>query len=131
MSLITCGAASGVCVLAWSGGVILGCVILVTHLVGCAELCVGECVSLISDSLQVRTVCQHGWWHIACPLNCWKFFLVYANKHPLFFIFHPLFWCWGGGLPVVYASRCFARSFRTLRDLALHPMVSKFFFEFQ
>ncbi len=44
--LIKCGAALWVCVLAWSGGVISGCVIFVTCLVCWAESCIGVCVLL-------------------------------------------------------------------------------------
>ncbi len=127
VSLITCGAALWGCVLAWSGGAISGCVIfgnvpgkLRRVMCWCARFC-------LQNLLRGRNVGQHSWSCIAHPLNHWSFFSAYVSKHPLFFIPHPLFWCRRGGLPKIYeiyASRCCARHFRTLRVLALHSTVS-------
>ncbi len=96
MPLITCGAALCVFVLAWRGGAILGCVIfectwcvVQSHALVSARICV-------HDPLRGRIVGQHGWWCITQPLNCWTFFSAHVIKHPLSFIFHPLFWRRGG-----------------------------------
>ncbi len=126
MLLITCGAALWVCVLAWSGGVILGCVIFgnapgMLHWVmrwwvrafACRTyLEVGLLANMVGDALLTLWIAVHSSWPMLASTLC--------PSSPTL--------CFGAGegFPEIYASRCCARSFRTLRVLALHLMVSMF-----
>jgi hypothetical protein len=126
MSVITCGAALWVCVLAWIGGTVLGRVILgnvpgvlhqavhwCVHDFACStRLDVGLLSNVVGGALLTLSITIHSSWPMSAYTLC--------PSSP------TLCSCARGGLLEIYASRYCARSLRTLSVLALGQTVSMF-----